>query len=190
MKNAMEIGVRASSNWKTAEPLQMSGSAEFRHILVPVDLTDDSRVTVDYAVRFAKAFGSTLHLLHFYQEPYILNNNPRSGICDAFKQQRQKVIADFYNLLHQTQYQHPNTVGYFEYGNPDHEIARIGRELRADLIILSMHNGRWLEHLLFGRHADRIVANAPCPVLVVREPTTGFVGLGPEILQREKETAQ
>lgn len=43
-------------------------------------------------------------------------------------------------------------------------------------LILSTHNGKWLEHMLFGRHADRILANAPRPVLVVREQETDFIG--------------
>ena len=45
-----------------------------------------------------------------------------------------------------------------EYGNPDREIDVIAGRLRADLIIVSVHHGKWLEHLLFGRRVDWILA--------------------------------
>ena len=68
----------------------------------------------------------------------------------------------------ETRNKYPDSIGYFEYGNPDREIDVIARQLHADLLIVSIHNGKWLEHLLFGRH-DRILAKVPCPVLIVRE---------------------
>jgi nucleotide-binding universal stress UspA family protein len=145
-----------------------------QQILVPVDLTNDCRVGINYAIRLAKTFGSTVNLLHLYQEPYVLNQSPRSRNCDVFKQQREKIFADFYNLLQKTGNQYPDSVGYFEYGHPDHEICNIARRLHADLLILSMHKEKCLEHLVFGRHAERILANSPCPVLVVHERETDF----------------
>src|ERR1700693_1107929 len=93
----------ALSDLTVCPALESSVPAEkLRQIIVPVDLTNDCTASIDYAVLFCNAFGSTLNLLHLYQEPYV-------------------------------------------------------------------HHGKRLEHLLFGRHADRILANAPCPVLVVRE---------------------
>jgi nucleotide-binding universal stress UspA family protein len=72
-----------------------------------------------------------------------------------------------------TRNRYPDSSGYFEYGNPDREIDVIARQLRGDLIIVSVHHGKWLEHLLFGRRVDWILANAPCPVLVIGEQKTG-----------------
>ena len=146
---------------------------KLRQIIVPVDLTNDCTASIDYAIRFANAFGSTLNLLHLYQEPYVVNQSSRSPNCDLFNQQRQKVFADFYNLLLETRNKYSDSIGYFEYGDPDREIDVIARQLHADLLIVSLHHGKRLEHLLFGRHADRILANAPCPVLVVREGKDG-----------------
>jgi Universal stress protein family len=37
------------------------------------------------------------------------------------------------------------------------------------------HKDKWLERVFLGRHADRILADAPCPVLVVREEETDFI---------------
>ena len=134
-----------------------------------VDLKNDCSASVHYAIRLAKTFGATVNLLHLYEEPYVLNHSPRSWNCDAFRQQRQKVFVDFYNLLEQTRNIYSESVGYFEYGNPAHDICKIARQLRADLLILYTHNATWFEHRVFGSQAERILEGAPCPVLVLRE---------------------
>lgn len=151
-------------------------SKGLRKIIVPVDLTRDCPTSIDYAICFAKAFGSTLYLVYLYQEPYVVDQSSRSRGCDLFKEQRRKVFADFYKLLRETRNRYPDSIGHFEYGNPEREIDVIARRLRADLIIVSVHNGNWLEHFLFGRPAEGILANAPCPVLVIREGKTDLIG--------------
>jgi nucleotide-binding universal stress UspA family protein len=160
-------------------------SEQLRQIIVPVDLTRNCPPSIDYAICFAKAFGSTLNLVHLYQEPYVVDQSSRSRGCDLFREQRREVFADFYDLLRETRNRYPDSIGYFEYGNPDHEIDVIARQLRADLIIVSMHNGKWLEHLLFGRHADWILAKAPCPVLVIREGKTDLIGRTTSVALKE-----
>ena len=177
MQSSVEVEKSALSDLRVGPALESSRPSEkLRQIIVPVDLTNDCTASIDYAIRFAKAFGSPVNLLHLYQDPYVVSQGSRSPNCDLFKEQRRKVFADFYNLSRETQNKYPDSIGYFEYGNPDREIDVIARQLRADLLIVSMHHGKWLEHLLFGRHADRTLANAPCPVLVVREERTDLIG--------------
>ena len=177
MQSSVEVQKSALPGLRFGAVLGSSHPSEkLRQIIVPVDLTNDCTASIDYAISFAKAFGSTVNLLHLYQDPYVVSQGSRGSNCDLFKEQRRKVFADFYDLLQVTQNKYPDSVGYFEYGNPDREIEVIARQLRADLLIVSMHHGKWLEHLLFGRHADRILAKAPCPVLVIREQKTDLVG--------------
>ena len=49
------------------------------------------------------------------------------------------------------------------------EIIRLAREIDADLIVLSTRGHSGLKHLLLGSTAERVVRNAPCPVLVARK---------------------
>ena len=181
MQSSAEVEKRALSDLRIGLAREsFCPAGKIRQIIVPVDLTNDFIATIDYAIRFAKAFGSNVYLLHLYQDPYVVSQGSRCPNWDLFKEQRRKVFADFYNLLRETRNKCPNAKGYFEYGNPDREIDVIARQLCADLLIVSMHHGKWLEHLLFGRHADRILANAPCPVLVVREEKTDLIGRQPQ----------
>jgi nucleotide-binding universal stress UspA family protein len=145
---------------------------KLERIVVPVDLQNDCRASIRYAIELAETFGSTLNLLHLYEEPYVMSHNLRSRSCDLFKHQRQKVFADFYQLLNETRNRFPQSAGYFEYGNPDYDICKIAAQLGADLLILCAHHHQCLEHQMIGRHAQRILANAPCPVLIVHEQAT------------------
>jgi hypothetical protein len=64
-----------------------------------------------------------VNLLHLYQEPYIVNQMSRSRDCDLFKEYRRKAFDDFCNLLRETRSKYPQSIGYFEYGNPYREIG-------------------------------------------------------------------
>ena len=148
---------------------------KLQQILVPVDPANDCRASIEHAIGLASIFGSTVALVHFYQEPYVLEGSLHPRNCDVFKPQRQKVLADFTDLLQKAQDRYPKSVGYFEYGNPDHDVCKIARQLNADLLVLGTHKDRWLERVFLGRHAVRILADAPCPVLVVREEEKDFI---------------
>jgi universal stress protein A len=56
------------------------------------------------------------------------------------------------------------------------EIAKVARELKVDLIILSTHGHTGLKHVFLGSTAENVVRRAPCAVLVVREQEHEFVG--------------
>lgn len=64
---------------------------------------------------------------------------------------------------------------YFQCGEPHELIVAAARNLKSDLIVLSAHDCRWLNHLLFGSDAEDILHHAPCPVLVVHEHEHDFV---------------
>ena len=48
-----------------------------------------------------------------------------------------------------------------------------GRELEADLIVMTTHGRGFFSHAILGSTTERVVRRAPCPVLVVREEHEG-----------------
>ena len=52
------------------------------------------------------------------------------------------------------------------------EILRIAREDQADVIVMGTHGRTGVNRLLLGSVAERVVRQAPCPVLTVRAPET------------------
>ena len=53
-------------------------------------------------------------------------------------------------------------------GYPPEVIVEVAEELEADLLALGTHGRSGLAHLLLGSTAERVVLQAPCPVLTVR----------------------
>ena len=63
----------------------------------------------------------------------------------------------------------------FVNGEPPHEIARVAFEMDADLVTLVMRARNRLSRAFGGSVTEDIVAESPCPVLVIREAQREFV---------------
>ena len=55
-----------------------------------------------------------------------------------------------------------------EMGPPADVIAEVATKLPADLIVMVTHGRRGLARLVEGSIAEKVLRNAPCPVLAVR----------------------
>jgi nucleotide-binding universal stress UspA family protein len=55
------------------------------------------------------------------------------------------------------------------WGNPVEEVVAYAREQAIDLIVIATHGRSGLSHVLLGSVAERIVREAPCPVLTIRD---------------------
>jgi nucleotide-binding universal stress UspA family protein len=56
-------------------------------------------------------------------------------------------------------------------GDPVREIDRVAREQHSDLIVMSTHGYSGFKRLFMGSVAEAVVRSAPCPVLVVKQPS-------------------
>ena len=61
------------------------------------------------------------------------------------------------------------------YGYAYREIVRHAKEQNVDLIVVGTHGRTGLTHLFLGSVAEKVVRNAPCPVLTVRPEGHQFV---------------
>jgi nucleotide-binding universal stress UspA family protein len=53
-------------------------------------------------------------------------------------------------------------------GSPVAEIVAAAKDLQADLLCIGTHGRTGLAHLILGSQAERILREAPCPVLTVK----------------------
>lgn len=138
-------------------------------ILVPVDFSQCSQKALEYAVPFAKQFGARLALLHVIEpsvptaEMMVVESESAAVATEKLKILQQEVR----NAV-------PCTI-LLRTGSPPIEITGAASELGMDLIILSTHGRRGLEHVLLGSVAEKVVRQASCPVLVVREHEHEFI---------------
>jgi nucleotide-binding universal stress UspA family protein len=141
-----------------------------QNILVPTDFSDHSTVALSYAIRFAGQLGARITLLHVIKPALA---TPEAGVwCPDIESEYQ--IADAaertaaricereklsHSILKQT---------LVWTGAPSETITETARDQNSDLIIIATHGRTGLAHALLGSCAEKIIRQAPCPVLVVR----------------------
>ena len=151
----------------TAVPTSPLGF-KIERILVPLDFSSASMEALDYAVSMAKQFHAAIHLVHVY--PPDEASAPGAGhllfeSAEAIERLNEELTG--IHRKHVPTFRPENC--HIRGGRPYEEIVRVAREIDADLIALSTRGHSGLKHLLLGSTAERVVRNAPCPVLVTRK---------------------
>ena len=141
-------------------------------ILVPTDFSDTSKEAFTYAKTLANRFDASLHLAHAFEDPFT---------AAAFSELYAPLPLEFRNrLVTETERrlaewlpadERRRLCGTAEiiYGPPARTITAYAGKLRADLIVMGTHGRGGMSHLLLGSVAERVVREAPCPVVTVRE---------------------
>jgi nucleotide-binding universal stress UspA family protein len=141
--------------------------SKVREILVPTDLTLESRKAIGYAASLAKTLNAHLTLLHVYKEPHSLEYMRGPDVCAARARQRQYIENALDLLGKRTKEEHANCSTEFREGALCDEIANSVKELQADLLVISSRGNEWFRRVAYGCDADAIVQLSLCPVLVV-----------------------
>jgi nucleotide-binding universal stress UspA family protein len=58
---------------------------------------------------------------------------------------------------------------HFRYGKPAKEIVQLAADFSADVVLVGTHGRTGLKRFVLGSVAEKVVRNAPCPVLVIRD---------------------
>jgi universal stress protein A len=140
--------------------------AEYRRILLVVDLSEDSLPIGRRAQALAAALGAEVELLHVVEfvpvEPMGETLMPSIQIEDDLVERAKQRLAAL-----ATQLGVPPTTCRVETGNVKSEIVRVARELHADLIVLGSRERHGLS-ILVNFTEDTVLHAAPCDVLAVR----------------------
>lgn len=143
-------------------------------IVVATDFSDCSVEACAYALTLARKFDAALLVLHVINEPVDLRG---FYVPHISFDQLEKEIADGAASMLET-FCKENLQDFSNYttaivsGVPYEEIIRTAQEQDATLIVIGTHGRSGLDHLIFGSTAERVVRNAPCPVLTIRLATT------------------
>ncbi|MEL7046049.1 MAG: universal stress protein [Pseudomonadota bacterium] len=140
--------------------------ANYRKILMAVDLSDDSGVVAERALAIAANNEAELHVIHVI-EPLSFaygGDIPMdfSGIQDEIHQQAVAQLARF-----SQQHGIAEDRRHVVLGQPEVEIHALADEAAADLIVVGSH-GRYGLALLMGSTANGVLHGATCDVLAVR----------------------
>lgn len=146
-----------------------------RRIIVPTDFGECSTPAVRLAAEFADKFGAELILLHVVQDlalamPDAVMPTPLPG--PDLGQLSDSAKVGLANLIERENLARLNPRVEVRIGSPVHEVIAAAGDLKADLLCVGTHGRTGLAHLILGSSAERIIREAPCPVLTVKPPAT------------------
>jgi nucleotide-binding universal stress UspA family protein len=150
-------------------PSESQTQFRLKRILVPLDFSDCSRKALEYAIPCAKQFDAELVLLNVI-EPYP--PVPQMELVEV------ETIQDSLRELETLRESVGDDIlcsSKVRTGVPHVEIVQEAKQNDIDLIILSTHGYKGLSHVFLGSTAEKVVRNAPCPVLTVRQSEREFV---------------
>jgi nucleotide-binding universal stress UspA family protein len=143
-----------------------------RLVLVSTDFSEYGDAALPHAFRFAKDHGASVVMVH------VLDARPTPNPLYAHyypiptpEQTRQAEAKTREALRERIPQEFPDSdrvETLVAHGAPAPEILRIAEEKKASLIVIATHGRTGLLRLALGSVAERVIREAPCPVLVVR----------------------
>ncbi len=139
---------------------------EYIHLLVGLDLTEESRLVAKRACALSRVFSARLSCLHVV-EPLSLaygGDIPMdlSTIQEQIQETAKTHLAEFASSLNI-----PPEDQHLIFGRPESEIHALAQQIGADLIIVGTHGRQGLA-LLLGSTSSGVLHGSPVDVLAVR----------------------
>jgi len=139
----------------------------WKRMCCAVDFSEPSRSALAAAADLARRLGAELTLLHVYEPPAVAN--------EALVERYGRAAIDLERQLGEWRAEGESRAGRPAHstiliGKPAVEIERFAREGGFHLLVLGSHGRGGVERLVLGSLAERVLREAPCPVLVVRRP--------------------
>jgi nucleotide-binding universal stress UspA family protein len=143
----------------------------FHHILAAIDFSDVSLHALGYAVSLAEEADAHLTLLHVSEIPKELaqwaeESHEGQEYVERWKASAQKRLK---SLVTDDARVYCFVDERVEVGEPYREILRVADERGSRLIVVGAHGAGVVERLFVGSTTERIVRQAQCPVLAVRQ---------------------
>jgi universal stress protein A len=149
-----------------------TAAISLKQILVPIDFSECSVTALEYALALARKFEAKVTLLHVvepavYPENYLLTPS-------TLDEANQNLMASGRERLARLE-STAKACGcpvdaLVRMGRAQSEIPDTANATGTDLIVLGTHGHSGPKNALLGGTAERILRQAPCPVLTVRHP--------------------
>jgi universal stress protein A len=138
----------------------------FSRILCPVDFDPNSASALRTASELAQHWKAALVVLHTIPIP------PGPEVALDFR----KIEATATNRLERLARQRVNGRARYQVavlmGDPASEILQAARKHRVNLIVMATHGRKGLRRVVLGSVTEKVVRDAPCPVLTLKPKNT------------------
>jgi nucleotide-binding universal stress UspA family protein len=142
--------------------------AKIKRILAPTDFSELSKVGIRYALEMARDVSAQVVVYHAIDVGGEWKDRPPevAAYHDMLEDGRRLLdkflgdnFADCIDLV--------EVRCAVEFGTPHKNIVEKAAEEGVDMIVMSTHGRTGLNHIIMGSVAEKVVARATCPVLVV-----------------------
>ncbi|HTK09328.1 MAG TPA: universal stress protein [Ktedonobacteraceae bacterium] len=144
----------------------------FKHILVPLDESEQAEQAVPVAVRLARASGGTIILLDVVPPPFEFGpywGEPPPLVQSTIDADLTRA-ASYLTCLAQTEiFAGVDTETKTVFGNPASMILTLVSEQDVDLIVMTSHGRNGFSRWVLGSVAEAVIRQTQMPVLVVRD---------------------
>jgi nucleotide-binding universal stress UspA family protein len=159
---------------------------KIKKILFPTDFSEFNDAALEFASRLAAESGAILYIVHADDMEEAATVMFDTGYPypspwdDKGRRESHQTLQKVVPTLPGIKYQH-----CYLGGTATGEIVKFAEQQAVDLIVMASHGRTGLRRLLIGSTAENLMRQAPCPVLIVkqpaRSPATGKVGSIPEV---------
>jgi len=148
----------------------------YKKILVPLDGSSKSELSLPVAQQLAEPMGSELCLLVAVDLGKVLFVDRHSKLPTDFEKLGNQQLKEAQKYLHEVQERlagsNLKVSIHVEQADPRDAIVTYAGEAEVDLIVMaSAGKSNWMRWIS-GSIADQVLRSSPCPVLVVRPPVT------------------
>lgn len=142
------------------------GMMKFEKILNPVDGSDHSRRSTNYAIELAQQFGSQIILLHCHSRfPVVLSEPYFQQAINEIMKASEELVKPYEDLLDEAGVNYD--VRILE-GLPGSTIADVVKIEKTDLVVMGSRGVSDFEGLFLGSVAHQVLHKSDCPVFIVK----------------------
>ena len=147
---------------------------QIKLILCPVDFSEFSVRAYRHALSVTQHYRAklvALHIVELWRYPSLSFVPPGPAYdetCQAFCEKGNQELQELVRSNTLTNGPLPELV--VEQGNAADSILTFATKRAADVIVMGTHGRRGYDRMVLGSVAERVMRNAPCPVLVVNKP--------------------
>ena len=144
-------------------------------ILIGCDFSPDSEVAFEHGLSLAQEFESELHLAHVVETSiYQQLHKTESPVEEELQQEIQtRLINKLQEMVPEEARNWCKPQTSLLDGHPYEELVKYAEKNNIDMIVLGTRGHGLVKSLLVGSTTDRVVRNAPCPVLSVSRKVQG-----------------
>lgn len=151
-----------------------------KKILVPTDFSEQAVNALDFAAQIAQKHKSEIHVLHILELPEghelqvmgeVAGADPMTGVfVNMLIKKAKKNLAA---IEGSKKFEGLNIKTHLTSGNAYKSIIKTISNTKADLIVMGTKGSSGIDELLIGSNAEKIVRNAPCPVITMKAKANG-----------------